>query len=93
MLRIGYSCELSAIGAATMPEINPAQVQQQFEAGLALHRDGKLGLAESHYQRTVKLDPQHADAWHLLGVVAFQSGNASKAIKQYRQALALLPDY
>lgn len=68
-----------------------AQAQQQFELALAMHRAGRLGLAESHYLRVVKLDPSHDEAWHLLGVVAFQQGQAAKAIRHYRRCLALRP--
>lgn len=68
-----------------------AQAQQQLELALSMHRAGKLGLAESHYLRVVKLDPGHDEAWHLLGVVAFQQGQATKAIKHYRKALSLRP--
>jgi predicted O-linked N-acetylglucosamine transferase (SPINDLY family) len=73
--------------------MSSAEAARQFEIGLALHREGRAGLAESHYLRTVKLEPGHADAWHLLGVIAFQAGNLPKAIKQFRQALALRPRF
>ncbi len=73
--------------------MSPAAAAQQFEIGLSLHREGRVGLAQSHYLRAVKLDPQHADAWHLLGVIAFQDGLSSKAIKHYRQALAVRPRF
>src|SRR5262245_33202354 len=69
------------------------EIRQQFEAGLVMHRAGKLGLAESHYARVVKLDPGQADAWHLLGVVAFQNRQAPKAIKHYKRALELRPAF
>lgn len=72
---------------------NLAELQRQLESGLAMHRLGKLGLAESHYARVVKLDPAQTEAWHLLGVVAFQSGNAAKAIKHYRKAVELRPGF
>lgn len=68
-----------------------AQAQQQLELALTMHRAGRFGLAESHYLRVVKLDPTHDEAWHLLGVVAFQQGQAAKAIKHYRRALELRP--
>jgi predicted O-linked N-acetylglucosamine transferase (SPINDLY family) len=68
-----------------------AQAQQQFDLALAMHRSARLGLAESHYLRVVKLDPAHDEAWHLLGVVAFQQGHASKAIRHFRKALELRP--
>ncbi len=67
--------------------------ERLFEAGLALHREGRVGLAESHYLRVVKLAPRHADAWHLLGVIAFQAGQLPKAIKQFRQAVAVRPGF
>ena len=42
---------------------------EQLHKGAALHRAGRIGLAQSHYQRAAKLDPQNADAWHLLGLL------------------------
>lgn len=68
-----------------------AQAQQQLELALAMHRAGKFGLAESHYLRVVKLDPTQDEAWHLLGVVAVQQGQAPKAIRHFRRALELRP--
>jgi len=73
--------------------MSTAAAAQQFETGLSMHREGRVGLAQSHYLRAVKLDPQHADAWHLLGVIAFQTGLLPKAIKHYRQALAVRPRF
>lgn len=69
---------------------NPLALFQQAQG---LHREGKFGLAESHYLRVVKLDPNHADAWHLLGVLAYQSGNTIKAIKHYRRAVEIRPGF
>ncbi|QBB70051.1 tetratricopeptide repeat protein [Pseudolysobacter antarcticus] len=69
---------------------NPLALFQQAQA---LHREGKFGLAESHYLRVVKLDPNHADAWHLLGVLAYQTGNTIKAIKHYRRAVEIRPGF
>ncbi len=73
--------------------MSTAQIQQQFELGQAMHRQGRLGLAESHYLRVVKLDPAHAEAWHLLGVCAFQAGQGPRAIKHYRRALQARPRF
>lgn len=73
--------------------MSAAEAERQFELGLALHRQGQVGLAESHYLRAVKLDPAHADAWHLLGVIAFQADQLPKAVKQFRQAVAVRPGF
>jgi protein O-GlcNAc transferase len=59
--------------------------------GLQQHQTGQIGLAQSHYQRAVKLDPKNAKAWHLLGICAFQQNLVAKAIKNYQQALSLQP--
>jgi predicted O-linked N-acetylglucosamine transferase (SPINDLY family) len=69
------------------------EIERNWQQARAFHAEGRLGLAESHYQRVVKLDPSHAEAWHLLGVAAFQSGNAAKALKHFGRALELRPRF
>jgi predicted O-linked N-acetylglucosamine transferase (SPINDLY family) len=66
---------------------------EQLHKGAALHRAGQIGLAQSHYQRAAKLDPQNADAWHLLGVAALQSGNPALAAKHLRTCVKLRPAF
>jgi predicted O-linked N-acetylglucosamine transferase (SPINDLY family) len=66
---------------------------EQLHKGAALHRAGQVGLAQSHYQRAVKLDPRNADAWHLLGVAALQSGNPALAAKHLRTCVEVRPTF
>ncbi|MBS0570252.1 MAG: tetratricopeptide repeat protein [Proteobacteria bacterium] len=66
---------------------------EELHKGAALHRAGQLGLAQSHYQRAAKLDPQNADAWHLLGVAALQSGNPALAAKHLRACIKGRPAF
>ena len=66
---------------------------EQLHKGAAQHRAGKIGLAQSHYQRAIKLDPQNADAWHLLGVAALQSGNPALAAKHLRTCVKVRPAF
>ncbi len=56
------------------------------------HEAGQLGLAESHYRRVVKFDPDIAEAWHQLGRIARAKGNAKLAIRHFRQALDVEPN-
>ncbi len=72
---------------------DPRAVEQLFQQALALHRGAQLGLAEIHYRRVVKLAPRHADAWHLLGVVAMQQERAALAIRHFRQAIEVRPEF
>ncbi len=65
----------------------------QLERGVALHRANQFGLAQSHYERAVKLDPTSADAWHLLGLAAFQLGVFAKAVKHLSKAVQVRPEF
>lgn len=64
-----------------------------FAQAVELHRAGHLAQAEQLYQRILELDPQHADALHLLGYSAYQTGRYDMAVGLMRQALRLKPDY
>jgi predicted O-linked N-acetylglucosamine transferase (SPINDLY family) len=76
-----------------MGAVDSRAALEQLHKGVALHRAGQLGLAQSHYQRAVKLDPHNADAWHLLGVAALQSGNAALAAKHLRTCVKVRPTF
>lgn len=67
------------------------QTLELFAKAQRHHRAGELGLAESHYLRLTKLEPHNGEAWHLLGVVAYQMGKVDKAIAHYRRAIDLRP--
>src|SRR6266404_4761829 len=57
--------------------------------GLALHNAGELQQAEQVYQKILRLDPRHADALHLLGVLGQQRGEPSLAIEYIGKAIAV----
>jgi tetratricopeptide (TPR) repeat protein/ADP-heptose:LPS heptosyltransferase len=63
-----------------------------FRAGVQYHHAGDYPRAEEHYREVLADDPQHADAWHLLGVVAHQSGRHQQAIENISRAIALNPN-
>ena len=65
----------------------------EFQKGLQRMRAGESSLARSHFQRTVKLDPQNADAWHALGLVQFGLGVRALAIKAFRISVELRPNF
>jgi tetratricopeptide (TPR) repeat protein len=59
-----------------------------FTAGLAHHQEGRLAQAETHYRETLALQPDHADALHLLGVIASQVGRHDVAVDLIGRAIA-----
>ena len=67
-------------------------IYEAFEQALSLHRAGRLAEAEAVYREIVSRAPGHADALHMLGMVALESGRPQEAVTLVRQAIALLPD-
>ena len=64
---------------------DPFQIAQEH------HRAGRLRQAAAIYRSLIDADPQHADALHWLGVLAFQAGRADQAISLLEQAAVLRP--
>jgi tetratricopeptide (TPR) repeat protein len=56
---------------------------------LRYHRAGRLGEAERIYRRILAIDPRHADSLHLLGMIAYQSGQSAAAVALIQEAIAL----
>jgi predicted O-linked N-acetylglucosamine transferase (SPINDLY family) len=67
-------------------------VQNQFVEARALHQQGRVAQARDIYLTILKINPQHADSLHMLGVMAAQSGNFSEAATLISEALAVRPD-
>ena len=59
-----------------------------IEEGLAHHRAGRREAAEAVYRRLLEIEPEQADALHLLGVIAHQRGMHGAAIEGIRRAIA-----
>jgi predicted O-linked N-acetylglucosamine transferase (SPINDLY family) len=53
------------------------------------HQAGRLQAAEQVYRQILQAEPDHADAMHLLGVVASQLGKHEVAVQCIRRAIAL----
>lgn len=64
-------------------------MSQAFNRAVQLHRAGNLDGAELVYRQLLDDDPNHADALHLLGVIAHQRGNPGRAVTLIRRAVAI----
>lgn len=69
------------------------ELQDLLRSAQDAHQSGRLDDAERSYLRLAESIPPNPDIWHLLGVIAYQQGDAAKAIAQYRKALDLRPDF
>jgi protein O-GlcNAc transferase len=65
-----------------------SKIHELFASALRQHQAGRLAEAEQYYLQTLQLQPRHADALHLLGVLAHQLGRHQQAVELIRRAIA-----
>jgi tetratricopeptide (TPR) repeat protein len=66
-------------------------MQDDLSLALQYHQNGHFDQATQLYQKVLAKDPQHADALHLLGVVALQQGDLGRAVERIGKAIAVRP--
>jgi tetratricopeptide (TPR) repeat protein len=66
-----------------------ATIIDVLNAALKLHQEGNLDEAERLYREVLKVHDGNADAWHLLGHVAFARGDVAAAIGHVNHAIRL----
>lgn len=69
----------------------PEDVRSQYRLGLSQLTAGKVLKAKDAFEKTVALNPGHADAHYNLGVILQKEGRYHKAIDAYESALKLDP--
>ena len=62
-------------------------IDQVLRGAIALHQGGRLAEAEHAYRQVLALAPEHPDALHLLGVIAYQVGRHDTSIELIRKAI------
>ena len=75
--------------ATGMPEKTAAEMHQVFATAVDLHRSGHFQQAEQLYRTLLKVQPQHTDALHMLGVLANDHGQHDQAAAFISRAIAL----
>ena len=66
-------------------------LDRYFQIAVRHHQSGRLAEAEQLYLHVLGREPGHADALHLLGVIAAQTGRTDAAIDLIGRAVALKP--
>ena len=69
----------------------PQALESLFQQGLSLHQAGQLDEARRTYTQMLVLQPDQADALHMLGVIALQSGNYALAVDHLAVAVQSNP--
>lgn len=63
----------------------------QLARAIQLHQSGKLAEAETIYRGVLAQNPKQADALHLLGLIAYQTGRHDAALQLVQRAIAEQP--
>ncbi|MEX0678161.1 MAG: tetratricopeptide repeat protein [Pirellulales bacterium] len=66
---------------STIPELLRSAVQ--------LHKGGQFDQARRIYEQLLELDPNHADALNLLGLIGWQTGQYARAVEHLRKAIQI----
>jgi tetratricopeptide (TPR) repeat protein len=77
--------------ATKAPAQHTNETGQILARGLAHHQSGHLAEAEACYRELLRIEPDHAEALHLLGVIAQQNGDYAQAERLIRSAIARNP--
>jgi predicted O-linked N-acetylglucosamine transferase (SPINDLY family) len=80
-----------AAEAPATPSAIPMTIDEEIQAGLALHQAGRLAEAQAVYRRVLARAPDHPQALHFLGGALLQAGDTAAAIELIGRAVALEP--
>ena len=69
----------------------PSEAEERFNSGVNLQEQGRLEEAIGEYDKTIRLDSQHASAYNNRGGVYNELGQHERAIKDLDKAISLDP--
>jgi len=64
-------------------------ISEGLAIGIQHHQAGRLQAAEEVYRQILAVEPNHGDAWHLLGVIAHQVEKHEIAVQYIQRAIGL----
>jgi len=85
------SSKKERLRAATAAEQSMSSVLRDLQEAVRLFQAGQFGHAEVSCRRILQAHPHHADALHVLGLIAWRSGKHRRAIDAITQAIAGRP--
>ena len=78
-------------GCVTAPILGPS-AQSEYEAGLALFKEGNYTAAIERLKTAIELDPELTEAYLYLGRAYFNQGEFLEAVSYFRNAYYNLPE-
>ena len=79
------------LAATTGPTPAPFALRHLLEEGKEHHQAGRLVEAERAYRMALEMAPEHPEALHLMGLLAYRAGRFDLAIDLLRQATGHAP--
>lgn len=64
-----------------------ASIPEAMAVAIEHHQAGRLPIAEQIYRQILLVEPQHADALHRLGAIAYQRGHFEVAVEYFGRAI------
>ncbi len=64
-------------------------LKEAFHRGMEVHNSGDLEAAENEYRKILDVQPDYANAIHLLGLIEFEKGNHDTAIELIEKSFEL----
>jgi len=64
-------------------------IEKKLKQAVHYHQAGNFSQAQNLYREVLVLDPQNPDAFHLLGLAAYQQGETQEAEDLVRRAISL----
>ena len=66
-------------------------IDQALQKGIAAHQAGKFEEADRYYTSILQVQPNHPDANHNLGLIAFTTGKIKPALLLFKTAVETNP--
>jgi len=73
----------------THPDKYNFSINSALEEAVKLHSAGNIQQAKTIYQKIIQVDPNQADALHLLGVIHHQTGEPESAANLIKKAISI----
>ena len=89
-----FAAMVERIGDAPIgiePGPDPDNTEDPMAVAVRLQATGRLEEATAIYQQIVTREPDNADAWHMLGIIAHQAERPDAAEKMIMRAIRLKP--
>ena len=84
--------QINATGEKKDSSFEPTQTRSPMETAVQLQMTGRTEDAMSIYQHLVQEDPNNADAWHFLAIIAHQADSLEVAEKFALRAISIKND-